>query len=133
MAPARNTPPRPGVYDNSVKIEFSERGVALWRLAFKDHCELCDAVQRRHGNADESGHGPLASRAPKVENIVGELGERTLSGVVAIFQFGGLRGAGSFAAVALGTRGVTTRELCRERERERAVASYMYTRGAAVE
>ena len=35
----------------------------------------------------------------KVENIVGELGERTLSGVVAIFQFGGLRGAGSFAAV----------------------------------
>ena len=106
MAPARNTPPRPGVYDNSVKIEFSERGVALWRLAFKDHCELCDAVQRRHGNADESGHGPLASRAPKVENIVGELGERTLSGVVAIFQFGGLRGAGSFAAVALGTRGV---------------------------
>ena len=35
------------------------------RLAFKDHCELCDTVYRRHGNADEAGHGPLASRLAK--------------------------------------------------------------------
>ena len=57
-------------------VEFSERGVAFWMLAFENHCELCDAVQRRHGNADEAGHGPLASRARKVENTVGGLGRR---------------------------------------------------------
>ena len=57
------------------KVEFSERGVVLWKLAFEDHCELCDAVQRRHGNADEAGHGPLASGSPKVETTVGGLGK----------------------------------------------------------
>ena len=58
-------------------VEASERGVALWRLAFGNHCELlCDAVQRRHGNADEADDGPLASRARKVENTVGGLGRR---------------------------------------------------------
>ena len=58
-------------------VEAIERGVAFWRLAFKDHhCELCDAVQRRHGNADEAGHGPLALRARKVENTVGGLAVR---------------------------------------------------------
>ena len=56
-------------------VEFNERGVTLSRLAFENHCELCDAVQRRHGNADEAGHGPLASRARKVENSVGGLGK----------------------------------------------------------
>ena len=61
---------------NYPMVEFSERGVAFWRLAFEDHCELCDAVQRRHGNADEAGHGPLALRARKVENTVGGLGRR---------------------------------------------------------
>ena len=48
-------------------VEASERGVALWRLAFRNHCELCDAIQRRHGNADKADDGPLASRARKVE------------------------------------------------------------------
>ena len=57
-------------------LESIERGVAFWRLAFEDHCELCDAVQRRHGNADEAGHGLLASRARKVENTVDGLGRR---------------------------------------------------------
>jgi len=55
-----------------------ERGVTLSRLAFEDHCELCDAVQRRHGNADdadEADHGPLALPALKVENTVGGLGK----------------------------------------------------------
>ena len=52
-------------------IEASERGVALWSHAFEDHRELCDAVQRRHGNADEADDGPLALRARKVETIVG--------------------------------------------------------------
>ena len=38
-------------------VLFNERGVALWKLAFENHCELCDAVQKRHGNADEAdGH-----------------------------------------------------------------------------
>ena len=32
-----------------IMVEASERGVALRKLAFEDHCELCDAVQRRHG------------------------------------------------------------------------------------
>ena len=41
----------------AVMIECSEIGVALWRLAFGNHCELCDAVQRRHGNADDSVMG----------------------------------------------------------------------------
>ena len=50
--------------------------VTLCRLAFEDHCELCDAVQRRHGNADEADDGPLASRARKVENTVGGPGRR---------------------------------------------------------
>ena len=27
-------------------VEAIERGVALWKLAFEDHCKLCDAVQR---------------------------------------------------------------------------------------
>ena len=56
-------------------VELIERGVTLLSgLAFEDHCELCDAVPRRHSNADEAGHGPLASRACKVENTVGGLG-----------------------------------------------------------
>ena len=59
-------------------VEFSEREVALWKLAFEDHCELCDAVQRRHGNADEADNGPLASRARKVETTVGGLIGKTL-------------------------------------------------------
>ena len=56
-------------------VEFNEREVTFWRLAFEDHCELCDAVQRRHGNADEAGHGPLASGIRKVQNTVGGLGK----------------------------------------------------------
>ena len=56
-------------------VEFIERGVAFFRLAFEDHCELCDAVQRVHGNAGEADDGPLASRARKVENTVGGLGK----------------------------------------------------------
>ena len=55
-------------------VEFNERGVTLSRLAFGNHCELCDAVQR-HGNADEADDGPLASRACKVQNTVCGLGE----------------------------------------------------------
>ena len=56
-------------------VEFSERGgVALSRLAFEDHCELCDDVQRRHGNAGEADDGPLASGPRKVRNAVGGLG-----------------------------------------------------------
>ena len=47
----------------------------MWRLAFEDHCELCDDVQRRHGNADEADDGPLALRARKVETTVGGLGK----------------------------------------------------------
>ena len=54
-------------------VEFSEREVALWKLAFKDYCELCDAVQRVHGNAGEADDGPLASGSPKVETTVGGL------------------------------------------------------------
>ena len=46
----------------------------MWRLAFQNGFELCDAVQRRHGNADDADDGPLALRARKVENIVGGLG-----------------------------------------------------------
>ena len=56
-------------------VEASERGVALWSHAFEDHCELCDAVQRRHGNADEADDGQLASRARNVETTVGGLGK----------------------------------------------------------
>ena len=35
-------------------VKAIERGVALWKLAFQDHCELCDAVQRVYGNAGEA-------------------------------------------------------------------------------
>ena len=56
-------------------VEFIERGVALFRLAFQNHCELCDAVQRVHGNAGEAGHGPLASAPRKCRNAVGGLGK----------------------------------------------------------
>ena len=49
-------------------VLFIERGVALSRLAFQNHCELCDAVQRVHGNAGEAGHGPLASAPRKCRN-----------------------------------------------------------------
>ena len=52
---------------------FNEREVALFRLAFEDNCELCDAVQRVHGNAGEAGHGPLDSGSPKVETTIGGL------------------------------------------------------------
>ena len=27
-------------------VEVSERGVAFWRLAFEDHCELCEMLFR---------------------------------------------------------------------------------------
>ena len=47
----------------------------LCRLAFEDHCELCDAVQRVHGNAGEAGLGPLASEPRKCRNAVGGLGK----------------------------------------------------------
>ena len=57
-------------------VEFIERGVTLSRLAFEHHCELCDDVQRRHGNAGEAGHWPLASGPRKVRNAVGGLGRR---------------------------------------------------------
>ena len=56
-------------------VEFSERGVTFCSLAFEDHCELCDAVQRRHGNADEDDDGPLVSGTRKVRNTVGGLGK----------------------------------------------------------
>ena len=56
-------------------VEFSERGVTFYRLAFEDHCELCDAIQRRHGNAGEAGTEPLASGTCKVRNTVGGLGK----------------------------------------------------------
>ena len=61
-------------------VLFIERGVALSSLAFQNGCELCDAVQRhrRYGNVDEAGHGPLASRACKVETTVGGLGKKLL-------------------------------------------------------
>ena len=68
-------------------VEFSERGVALWKLAFEDHCELCDDVQRRHGNADETDDGPLASRARKIETTVGGLG-KTLEERARSVEFG---------------------------------------------
>ena len=38
-------------------VLFIERGVAFFRLAFQNGCELCDAVQRVHGNAGEADHG----------------------------------------------------------------------------
>ena len=57
-------------------VESIERGVAFWRLAFEDHCELCDAFQRVHGNAGEADDGPLASGSPKVETTVGGLAIR---------------------------------------------------------
>ena len=58
-------------------VEFIDlpRGVALWRLAFQNHCELCDAVQRLHGNADEDDDGPLVLGTRKVRNTVGGLGK----------------------------------------------------------
>ena len=56
-------------------VRFNEREVALFRLAFEDHCELCDAVQRVHGNAGEAGLGPLASEPRKCRNAVGGLGK----------------------------------------------------------
>ena len=56
-------------------VLFIERGVTLSRLAFGNHCELCDAVQRVHGNAGEAGHGPLASAPRKYRNAVGGLGK----------------------------------------------------------
>ena len=54
-------------------VLFIERGVAFFRLAFQNHCELCDAVQRLHGNAGEAGLGPLASAPRKFRNAVGGL------------------------------------------------------------
>ena len=56
-------------------VEFIERGVALFRLAFQNGCELCDAVQRVHGNAGEADDGPLASAPRKCRNAVGGLGK----------------------------------------------------------
>ena len=56
-------------------VEFIERGVALFRLAFQNGCELCDAVQRVHGNAGKTDDGPLASAPLKCRNAVGGLGK----------------------------------------------------------
>ena len=56
-------------------VEFIERGVALFRLAFQNGCELCNAVQRVHGNAGEADDGPLASAPRKCRNAVGGLGK----------------------------------------------------------
>ena len=57
-------------------VLFNEREVALLlRLAFEDHCELCDAVQRVHGNTGEADDGPLALEPFKVETTVGGLGK----------------------------------------------------------
>ena len=56
-------------------VEFIEGGVALFRLAFRNGCELCDAVQRVHGSAGEADDRPLASGSPQVETTVGGLGK----------------------------------------------------------
>ena len=56
-------------------VEASERKVALSSHAFQNHYDLCDAVQRVHGNAGEADDGPLASGSPKVETTVGGLGK----------------------------------------------------------
>ena len=50
--------------------------VTFWRLAFEDHCELCDAVQRRHGIAGEAVNGLLDSGSREDQNAVGWLGTR---------------------------------------------------------
>ena len=57
-------------------VEFTERGVTFCTLAFEDHCELCDAVQRRHGIAGEAVNGLLDSGSRKDRNAVGWLGTR---------------------------------------------------------
>ena len=63
-------------FSDAPMVEFIERGVALWRLAFQNGCELCDAVQRVHGNAGEAeDDGPLASAPRKCRNAVGGLGK----------------------------------------------------------
>ena len=56
-------------------VLFNEREVALSSHAFQNHCELCDAVQRVHGNAGEADDGPLASGSLKVKTTVGGLGK----------------------------------------------------------
>ena len=56
-------------------VEASEREVALSSHAFQNGCELCDVVQRVHGNAGEADNGPLASGSPKVETTFGGLGK----------------------------------------------------------
>ena len=61
---------------------FNEREVALWSHTFQNHCELCDAVQRVHGNAGEADDGPLASGSklklciPLVGSVTKTLEER---------------------------------------------------------
>ena len=50
--------------------------VTFYRLAFEDHCELCNAVQRRHGITGEAGTEPLDSGSREDRNAVGWLGTR---------------------------------------------------------
>ena len=57
-------------------LNSTREEVTFCRLAFEDHCELCDAVQRRHGIAGEVGHGLLDSGSRKDRNAVGWLGTR---------------------------------------------------------
>ena len=61
-------------------VEFSEGGVTFLRLAFEDHCELCDAVQRRHGNAGQAVHMSYSLRdhAQFETPLVGSVGRLTL-------------------------------------------------------
>ena len=57
-------------------LNSTREEVTFYRLAFEDHCELCDAVQRRHGIAGEAVNVPLASGLRKDRNAVGWLGAR---------------------------------------------------------
>ena len=43
-------------------------------MAFENHCELCDGVQRHHGIVGEDDIGPLALGSRKDRNAVGWLG-----------------------------------------------------------
>ena len=56
-------------------VLFIERGVALSSHPFQNGCELCDTVQRVHGNAGGADDGPLASAPRKCRNAVGGLGK----------------------------------------------------------
>ena len=59
-----------------LRLNSAREVVTFWRLAFEDHCELCDAVQRRHGIAGEAVNGLLDSGSRKDRNAVGWLGTR---------------------------------------------------------